>query len=48
LAQTQRIGHDIECASTAFMIARAMAKLDAWTPKMDLFKTWLMSNLENL
>jgi hypothetical protein len=39
---------EIECASTAFMIARAMSKLDAWTPKMDPFKTWLMSNLEGL
>jgi hypothetical protein len=35
-------------ASAAFMIARAMSKLDQWTPKMDEFKVWLLSNLDNL
>jgi hypothetical protein len=39
---------EIECASAAFMIARAASKLEAWTPKMDAFKSWLMSNLDNL
>jgi hypothetical protein len=38
----------IDRASAAFMIARAMSKLDQWTPKMDEFKVWLLSNLENL
>jgi hypothetical protein len=37
----------IECASAAFMIARAMSKLEMWTPKMDAFKAWLLSNLDN-
>ena len=38
----------IDRANAAFMIARAMSKLDQWTPKMDEFKIWLLSNLENL
>ena len=39
---------EIECASAAFMIARAMSKLEVWTPKMDAFKSWLMNNLDSL
>jgi hypothetical protein len=38
----------IERASAAFMIARAMSKLDQWTPKMDEFKIWLLANLDDL
>ena len=38
----------IDRASAAFMIARAMSKLDQWTPKMDEFKVWLVSNLDGL
>ena len=37
----------IDRANAAFMIARVMSKLDQWTPKMDEFKIWLLSNLEN-
>jgi hypothetical protein len=36
----------IDCSSAAFMIARALTKLDAWTPKMDAFKVWLLANLD--
>ncbi|KJC47324.1 hypothetical protein UB31_18900 [Bradyrhizobium sp. LTSP849] len=39
---------EIDCATTVFMIARAMTKLEVWTPKMDGFKPWLISNLDNL
>lgn len=39
---------EIDCATAVFMIARAMTKLQVWTPKMDEFKPWLISNLENL
>ena len=38
----------IDRASAAFMIARAMSKLDQWTPKMDEFKIWLLTNLDDL
>lgn len=38
----------VECADAAFMISRVMTKLDAWTPKMDAFKKWLMGNLDRL
>ncbi|PPQ16328.1 hypothetical protein CV770_26645 [Bradyrhizobium sp. AC87j1] len=39
---------EIDCATAVFMIARAMTKLDAWTPKMDAFKPWLLDNLDNV
>ncbi|SFH69716.1 hypothetical protein [Bradyrhizobium sp. cf659] len=39
---------EIDCATAVFMIARAMTKLDAWTPKMDAFKPWLLENLDNV
>jgi hypothetical protein len=38
----------IERASAAIMIARAMSKLDRWSPAMDEFKIWLLANLDNL
>jgi hypothetical protein len=38
----------IERASAAFMIARAMSKLDQWSPAMDEFKIWLLANLDDL
>jgi hypothetical protein len=39
---------EIECASAAFMIARAASKLESWTPRMDAFKAWLISNVDRL
>lgn len=39
---------EIDCATAVFMIARAMTKLEAWTPKMDAFKPWLLENLDNV
>ena len=39
---------EIECASAAFMIARAMTKLEIWTPKMEAFKPWLLKNSESI
>jgi hypothetical protein len=38
----------IDRASAAFMIARAMSKLDQWSPAMDEFKTWLLADLDDL
>jgi hypothetical protein len=38
----------IDRASAAFMIARAMSKLDQWTPQMDRFKIWFLANLNDL
>jgi hypothetical protein len=38
----------IDRASTAYMIARAMSKLDQWSPAMDKFKIWLLANLDDL
>jgi hypothetical protein len=38
----------IDRASAAFMIARAMSKLDQWSPAMDEFKIWLLANLDDL
>ena len=38
----------IDRASAAFMIARAISKLEKWTPKMDEFKIWLVANLDDL
>jgi hypothetical protein len=38
----------IQRASAAFMIVRAMTKLDQWSPAMDEFKIWLLSNLDQL
>jgi hypothetical protein len=38
----------IERGSAAFMIARAMSKLDQWSPAMDEFKIWLLANLDDL
>jgi hypothetical protein len=32
----------------AFMIARAMSKLEKWTPRMEEFKEWLVANIETL
>ncbi|MBO1903992.1 hypothetical protein KHP60_04495 [Microvirga sp. 3-52] len=29
----------------SFMIARALSKLDSWSPKMDEFKEWYLRNL---
>jgi hypothetical protein len=39
---------EIECASAAFMIARAATKLEVWTPKMEAFRTWLMKNVDDV
>lgn len=39
---------EIDCATAVFMIARAMTKLEVWTPKMDAFKPWLLENLDNV
>lgn len=39
---------EIDCATAVFMIARAMTKLEVWTPKMDAFKPWLLDNLDNV
>jgi hypothetical protein len=38
----------IDCASAAFMIARAASKLENWTPRMTKFKIWLLANLDRL
>jgi hypothetical protein len=38
----------IDRASAAFMIARAMSKLDQWSSAMDEFKVWLLANLDDL
>ncbi|WP_369719730.1 hypothetical protein AB8Z38_20935 [Bradyrhizobium sp. LLZ17] len=39
---------EIECAPAAFMIARAASKLEAWTPKMEAFRAWLMRHVEEI
>ena len=36
------------CVDAAFMIARAMSKLEEWTPKMVAFKIWLLANLDSI
>jgi len=36
------------CVDAAFMIARAMSKLEEWTPKMVAFKIWLVANLDRI
>jgi hypothetical protein len=38
----------IDRASAAFMIARAMSKLDQWSAAMDEFKVWFLASLEEL
>jgi len=37
---------EIECANAAFLIARAASKLEKWTPKMEEFRVWLISNVD--
>jgi hypothetical protein len=36
----------IECSDAAFMIARALSKIEQWTPRMQEFKNWYMDNLK--
>ena len=38
----------IDRASAAFMVARAISKLENWTPKMEEFKIWLVANPDDL
>jgi len=38
----------IDLASAAFMIARALSKLEKWTQRMDEFKVWLLTNLDDI
>jgi hypothetical protein len=38
----------IQCGDAAFMIARALSKIDQWTPPMQEFKNWYMDNLSRL
>jgi hypothetical protein len=38
----------IDRAAASFMIARAMSKLEQWTPQMDEFKIWFLANLDDL
>lgn len=37
---------EIAGPEAAFMIARAASKLEDWTPKMVMFKIWLLANFE--
>ena|SRR5258707_8830077 len=39
---------EIECASAAFMIARAASKLEPWSPKMEAFRIWLTKHFESM
>jgi hypothetical protein len=38
----------LERGHAAYMIARALSKIERWTPRMEQFKEWLNMNVDNL